>query len=161
MKIYKVIRSYCEVLILPEKRSKVYKVKARIEPGRLLAVLGSKTYLVYMFIRNIVIKTPFIKLYELKNPLTLEGVSKLIRIRPLNDVAIIEDFIGEGVSLNLPEIDDIGFLEFIILEVPGPLELLALGPFRPSEPESRSSEFVFRPPEEFIKPVDSLDLDKM
>ncbi len=36
-------------------------------------------------------KTPFIKLYEPKNPLTLEGVSKPTGIRPLNNVAIIKN----------------------------------------------------------------------
>ena len=54
-------------------------------------------------------KTPFIKLYEPKNPLTLEGVLKFTEIRPLNDVAITKDSTGEGVSLDLLEIDDIGF----------------------------------------------------
>ena len=164
MKIYKVIRSYCEVLILPEKRSKVYKVKARIELGKLLAVLGSKTYLVYMFIRNIVIKTLFIKLYEPKNPLTLEGVSKLIGIRPLNDVAVIEDSTGEGVSLDLPEIDNIGFSKSTTFEAPGPLKPLGLpvpGPFRLLEPENKPLELVFKPFEEPIKLVDSLDLNEI
>ncbi len=161
LKAYRVIRSYCEVFILLEKRPKVYKVKARTEPGRFLAVLGSKIYLVYVSIRNIVIKTLFIKLYEPKNPLTLEGVSKLIGIRPLNDVVVIEDFIREGVLLDLPEIDDIGFLKSIILEVLRPLELLALRLFKYLEFENRLLEPVFKPFEEFIKPVDSLDLDEM
>src|SRR6266699_7268961 len=84
LKAYKTIGSYCEVIILLEKRPKVYKVKARTESGRLLAVLGSKICLAYVPARNVEIKTPFIKLYELKNPLTLEGVTKSIGIRPLN-----------------------------------------------------------------------------
>ena len=131
LKAYRVIGLYCEVFILLEKRSKVYKVKARTEPGRFLAVLRFKTYLVYMFTRNTVIKTPFIKLYEFKNPLTLKGVLKLIEIRPLNNVAVIEDSTREGVSLDLPEIDNIGFLEFITLEAlrsPRPSELPTPGP---------------------------------
>ena len=175
LKVYRAIGSYCEVFIPSEKQLKVYKVKARTEPGRLLAVLGSKTYLVYMLTRNIVIKTPFIKLYEFKNPLTLEEISKLIEIRPLNDIAIIEDSTGEEVSLDLPEIDDIGSSESITLEAPGPPEppeLLAPGPpeppefpapgpSKPPEPENRPLEPVFRPPEELIKPVDSSDPDEM
>jgi len=175
LKAYRTIESYCEVLILPEKRPKVYKVKARTEPGRLLAILGSKTYLVYMSTRNIVIKTPFIKLYELKNPLTLEEVSKPTGIQPLNDVAVIEDSIGEGVSLDLPEIDDIGSSESITPEAPGPPEppefpapgppelpeLPAPGPFKPLKPENKPLEPMFRPFEEPIKLVDSLDPDKM
>ncbi len=114
-----------------------------------------------MSIKNIVIKTPFIKLYELKNPLTLEGVLKLIGIRLLNDVAIIEDSTGERVLLDLSEIDDIGFLEFIIFEVLRPLKLLVPRPFKSPKPENRSLEPVFRLSEELIKPVDSLDPDEM
>ena len=144
-----------------EKRSKVYKVKARTEFGRLLAVLGSKTNLVYIPIKNTMIKTPFIKLYELKNPLILKGVSKLIGIRPLNDVVVIEDSIGKGVLLDLSEIDDIGSSKFITLEVPGPPELLTLGPSRSPEPENRLLEPVFRFSEEPIKLVDFLNLDEI
>ncbi len=161
MKAYRVIGSYYEVFILSEKRPKAYKVKVRTESGKFLTVLGFKTYLVYVPIRNIVIKTLFIKLYKFKNPLILEGVLKFIGIRPLNDVAVIEDSTGEGVSLDLLEIDDIGFLEFITLEVLRPLELLVLGPFRPSELENRLLEPMFRPPEEPIKLMDSLDPDEM
>src|SRR6266699_1194118 len=70
LKAYRVIGLYCEVLIPLEKRSKAYKVKVKTESERLLAVLGSKTCLVYVPVRNVVTKTPFIKLYEPKNPLT-------------------------------------------------------------------------------------------
>ncbi len=172
MKAYRAIGSYCEVFISLEKRPKAYKVKARTEPRRLLTVLESKTYLIYVPTRNIVIKTPFIKLYELKNLLTLEKVLKPIGIRPLNDIAVIEDFTGEGVLLDLPKIDDIGFSEPITPEAPGslrPLELLALGssellspgPFRLPELENRPLKPVFRPFEEPIKPVDFLDPDEM
>ncbi len=110
------------------------------------------------------IKTPFIKLYEPKNPLTLKEVSKPIGIRPLNDVAVIENSTGEKILLDLLEIDDISSLKSITLEVPRPLEppeLLVLGPFRPPEPENRPLEPMFRPSEELIKPVDSSDPDKM
>jgi len=89
LKAYKAIGSYCEVLIPLEKRPKVYKVKARTESERLLAVLRSKNCLVYIPTRNTVTKTPFLKLYEPKNPLLLGGVSKPIEIRPLNDASII------------------------------------------------------------------------
>ncbi len=164
MKAYKAIGLYCEVLILLKKRPKVYKVKARTEPRRLLTVLGSKTYLVYMPTRNTVIKTLFIKLYEPKNLLILEGVLKFIGIRPLNNVVIIEDSIGEGVLLDLPEIDDIGFLKSTTLKAPKSfksLELLVPRFFRPPKPENRPSEPIFRRPEKFIKPVDSLDPDEI
>src|SRR6266699_3639016 len=138
-KAYRAIGSYCEVLIPLEKRSKAYKVKARTEPRRLLAVLRSKTYLVYVPTRNTVTKTPFIKLYELKNPLTLKRVSKPTGIRPLNNVAITEDSTGERISLDLSEIDDIGFLKFTTFEAPRfpkPPELPAPRPSKPLELEN-------------------------
>ena len=152
---------YCEVFILLEKRLKAYKVKVKTESGRFLTVLGSKTYLVYVLIRNIVTKTPFIKLYEFKNPLTLEGVSKPIGIQPLNDVAITKDSTREGISLDLPEIDDIGFSKSTTFKAPRPPELPTLGPFRLSKPENRPLEPVLRPFEEPIKPMDSLDPDEI
>ena len=111
--------------------------------------------------KNTVTKTSFIKLYEFKNPLTLEGVLKPIGIRPLNDVAVIEDSTGEGVSLDLPEIDDIDSSESTTLEVPGPPELPAPRPFRLPEPENKPSKPVFRPPEEPIKPMDSSNPDEI
>ncbi len=172
LKAYRAIGSYCKVLILLEKRSKAYKVKARTEPGRLLTVLRSKTYLIYILTRNTVIKTLFIKLYELKNLLILKRVSKLIEIRPLNDVVVIEDFTGEEVSLDLPEIDDIGSSKPITPEAPGslrplnllvqePLKLPVPGPSKFPEPENRPSEPVFRPFEKLIKLVDSLNPDEI
>ncbi len=171
MKAYRAIGSYCEVFILLKKRPKAYKVKVRTESGRLLAVLGFKTCLAYVSARNVVIKMPFIKLYELKNPLTLEGVTKPIGIRPLNDVAVIEDFTGEGVLLDLLEIDDISPSELTTFEVPGSSKLLeppVPGSSRLSKPliprPSRPLEPVlgpFGPSEEPIEPVDSSILDEM
>src|SRR6266699_1190113 len=130
LKAYRAIGLYCKVFIPLEKQSKAYKVKAKTEPRRLLTVLRSKTYLVYVSTRNTVIKTPFIKLYEPKNPLTLERVSKPIGIRLLNDVAVTEDSTGKRISLDLLEIDDIGSSESITPETPGPPELPTPGPFR-------------------------------
>ncbi len=164
LKTYKTIGSYCEVFILLKKRSKAYKVKAKIELGRLLTILGSKTYLVYMFIRNTVTKTPFIKLYEPKNLLVLERVLKPIRIRPLNDVAIIENSTGERVLLDLSKIDDIDFSKFTTLEAlrsPRPLELPTPRLFKFPKLEKRPSELIFRLFEELIKPVDFSDPDEI
>ncbi len=157
MKAYRAIGSYYEVIILPEKQPKVYKIKTKTESKRFLIILGSKTYLVYIFIRNIIIKTPFIKLYKS----ILKEVSKLIEIWLLNDVAITKNSTGERVSLDLPEIDDIGFSESITSEVPRSLELPALRLSRPLELENRSSELVFRPFEEPIKLIGSSNPDKM
>ncbi len=104
---------------------------------------------------------PFIKLYKSKNPLTLEEVLKPIGIRPLNNVVITEDSTGEGVSLDLPEIDYISFLESITPKTPRSSELPASRPSRPPEPENKPSEPMFKPLEEPIKPVDSLDPDEI
>ncbi len=161
MKTYKAIGSYYKVLIPPEKRPKAYKVKARTELGRLLTVLKSKTYLVYISTRNTVIKTPFIKLYKPKNPLILEGVSKPIKIRPLNDVVIIEDSTGKKILLDLPETDNIGSSKLTTPKAPGPPEPPALRPSRLPKPENRPLKPVLRPFEEPIKPIDSSDPDKI
>ncbi len=111
--------------------------------------------------KNIVTKTPFIKLYEPKNPLTLKGVSKPIGIRPLNDVAITKDSTGEKISLDLLEIDDIGSSEFTTPEAPGPPELPAPRPSKPLEPKNKPLEPILRPSEEPIKPMDSSDPDEI
>ncbi len=82
----------------------------------------------------------------------------------MNDITIIEDSNGKGVSLDLPKIDDIGSLKFITLEVPRffrPLELLVLGSFKLLELENRLLKPMLRPFEELIKPVDSLNLDEI
>ena len=107
------------------------------------------------------IKTPFIKLYEPKNPLTLKKISKPIEIQPLNDVVITEDSIGEKVSLNLPEIDNINSSKSTTLEAPKLPELPAPGPSKPPKPENKPSEPILKPPEELIKPIDSSDPDKI
>ncbi len=165
MKVYKVIGSYCEVFILLKKWPKTYKVKVKTESRRLLTVLKSKTYLAYILVKNVVIKTPFIKLYELKNLLTLKGVLKPIGIRLLNNVAITEDFIGKRVLLDLPEIDDdIGLLKpinFKTLVFSRPLEPAAPGPSKLSELENRFLKPVLKSSEEFIKFIDSSNLDEI
>ena len=109
-------------------------------------------------------KTLFIKLYESKNPLTLEKVSKSIEIRPLNDVAVTKDSTGEGISLDLPEIDDIGSSESTTPKAPRPSEppeLPAPSPFKLPEPENRPPEPILKPSEKLIKPMDSSDPDEI
>ncbi len=164
MKVYRVIRSYYEVLIPLEKQSKIYKVKVKTEPRRFLTVLRSKTYLVYISTRNIVIKTLFIKLYEPKNLLVLEGVSKLIEIRPLNDVVITKDSIRKRISLDLLEIDDIGSSELTTLKAlrsSRPSELLVPRPFKLPKPKNRPLKPIFKLPEKLIKLMDFSDPDEM
>ena len=70
---YKVIGSPCEVYILTERRSKGQKLLPRSEPGRLLAVLGSNIYLVYIPTRHVVLKTSLLKIYENRKTIP-EGV---------------------------------------------------------------------------------------
>jgi len=103
----------------------------------------------------------FIKLYKYKNPLTLKEVSKLIMIRLLNDIAVIEDSTGERISLDLLKINDINFLKSTTFESPKPPELPTLGPFKLSEPENRLLEPIFKPLEEPIKLIDSSDPDEI
>ena len=49
-----------EVLIPPEKQVISYKLAPRTESGRLLAMLGNGTYLIYIPYRRVVTKTSFI-----------------------------------------------------------------------------------------------------
>ena len=61
---YRIIGAPCEVLIPFEKRRKAHKLAPKTEPGRLLAVLSLKTFLVWVPVKRIVVKTPFIQLKE-------------------------------------------------------------------------------------------------
>ena len=61
---YRIIRAPCEVLIPFEKRRKAHKLALKTEPGRFLIVLSLKTFLVWVPVKRIVVKTPFIKLKE-------------------------------------------------------------------------------------------------
>ena len=70
---YRIIGAPCEVLIPSKKRRKAYKLAPKTEPGRLLTVLSLKTFLVWVPVKRIVVKTPFIQLKE----------RALLRIKPL------------------------------------------------------------------------------
>jgi hypothetical protein len=61
---YKAIGSKIKLLIPEEKRPKSLKLQARIEPSRLLAVLGNKTCLVWIPARRAVVKSPFVKIVD-------------------------------------------------------------------------------------------------
>ena len=61
---YRIIGAPCEVLIPFEKRRKAYKLAPKTEPGRLLTVLSLKTFLVWVPVKRIVVKTLFIQLKE-------------------------------------------------------------------------------------------------
>ncbi|KAK2068581.1 hypothetical protein P8C59_003213 [Phyllachora maydis] len=61
---YRAIGAKGEAIIPPEKRSKSLKFTSRTEECKLLAVLGSKTYLVYILSRRAVLKTSTVKFIE-------------------------------------------------------------------------------------------------
>ena len=67
---FKVIGAHCEVFIPEEKRSKGYKLAPRTKARRLVVVLGTNTYLVYIPRRHTVVQTSQIKIFEqLKVPI--------------------------------------------------------------------------------------------
>ena len=61
---YRIIRAPCEVLITFKKRRKAHKLALKTEPGQILTVLSLKTFLIWVPIKRIVVKTPFINLKE-------------------------------------------------------------------------------------------------
>ena len=61
---YRIIRAPCEVLIPFKKRRKAHKLALKTEPGRLLAILNLKTFLVWVLVKRIIVKTLFINLKE-------------------------------------------------------------------------------------------------
>ncbi|KAK2074916.1 hypothetical protein P8C59_009086 [Phyllachora maydis] len=61
---YRAIGARGEAIIPLEKRSKSLKFTSRTEECKLLAVLGSKTYLVYIPSRRVVLKTSTVKFIE-------------------------------------------------------------------------------------------------
>ncbi|KAK2070506.1 hypothetical protein P8C59_004993 [Phyllachora maydis] len=64
LKRYRAIGAKGEAIIPLEKRSKSLKFTFRTEECKLLAVLGSKTYLVYILSRRAVLKTSTVKFIE-------------------------------------------------------------------------------------------------
>ncbi|KAK2072051.1 hypothetical protein P8C59_006428 [Phyllachora maydis] len=71
----------------PEKRSKSFKFTSRTEEYKLLVVLGSKTYLVYILSRRVVLKTSTVKFIE----------DNTVLSQPTDDTALE----GELVDLDL------------------------------------------------------------
>ena len=61
---YKIIKAPYEVLIPFKKRRKAHKLALKTEPGQLLTVLSLKIFLIWVPIKKIVVKTPFIQLKE-------------------------------------------------------------------------------------------------
>ncbi|KAK2072170.1 hypothetical protein P8C59_006541 [Phyllachora maydis] len=84
---YRAIGARGEAIIPLEKRSKSLKFTSRTEECKLLAVLGSKTYLVYIPSRRAVLKTSTIKFIE----------DNIVLSQPTNNTALE----GELVDLDL------------------------------------------------------------
>ncbi|KAK2069058.1 hypothetical protein P8C59_003665 [Phyllachora maydis] len=84
---YRAIGTRGEAIIPLEKRSKLLKFTSRTEECKLLAVLGSKTYLVYIPSRRAVLKTSTIKFIE----------DNTVLSQPTNNTALE----GELVDLDL------------------------------------------------------------
>ncbi|KAK2074256.1 hypothetical protein P8C59_008477 [Phyllachora maydis] len=84
---YRAIGAKGEAIIPLEKRSKLLKFTSRTEECKLLAVLGSKTYLVYIPSRRAVLKTSTIKFIE----------DNTVLSQPTNNTALE----GELVDLDL------------------------------------------------------------
>ena len=61
---YRIIGAPCKVLIPSKKRQKAHKLAPKTKPGRLLAVLSLKTFLIWVPAKRIMVKTPFIQLKE-------------------------------------------------------------------------------------------------
>ena len=120
---YKIIGAPCEVLIPFEKRRKAYKLAPKTEPRRLLTVLSLKTFLVWVPVKRIMVKTPFLKWKEkalLRDktaiPKSLSaGERELIDLVTNNDGdndlgkdAAPEEFINSFIMFNFnPEISEI------------------------------------------------------
>ncbi|KAK2070639.1 hypothetical protein P8C59_005116 [Phyllachora maydis] len=84
---YRAIGARGEAIIPLEKRSKSLKFTSRTEECKLLAVLGSKTYLVYIPSRRAVLKTSTVKFIE----------DNIVLSQPTNNTALE----GELVDLDL------------------------------------------------------------
>ena len=57
---YRIIKAPYKVLIPFKKRRKTHKLALKIKPGRFLAVLSLKTFLIWVLVKRIMVKTPFI-----------------------------------------------------------------------------------------------------
>ena len=85
---YRIIEAPCEVLIPSKKRQKAHKLAPKTELGQLLAILSLKTFLIWVPIKRIVVKTLFIQLKE--------------RVLLRDKTAIPKDLsTGEGELINL------------------------------------------------------------
>ncbi|KAK2069722.1 hypothetical protein P8C59_004276 [Phyllachora maydis] len=134
---YRAIGARGEAIIPLEKRSKSLKFTSRTEEYKLLAVLGSKTYLVYIPSRRAVLKTSTVKFIE----------DNTVLSQPTNNTALE----GELVDLDLD-------LEGAVSPDPSNLNTekpisIEIGPSKLEPYESSSNKPIFAPkPIEVIAP---------
>ncbi|KAK2069106.1 hypothetical protein P8C59_003713 [Phyllachora maydis] len=134
---YRAIGARGEAIIPLEKRSKSLKFTSRTEECKLLAVLGSKTYLVYIPSRRAVLKTSTVKFIE----------DNTVLSQPTNNTALE----GELVDLDLD-------LEGAVSPDPSNLNTtkpinIEIGPSKLEPYESSSDKPIFAPkPIEVIAP---------
>ncbi|KAK2067527.1 hypothetical protein P8C59_001263 [Phyllachora maydis] len=138
LKRYRAIGARGEAIIPLEKRSKSLKFTSRTEECKLLAVLGSKTYLVYIPSRRAVLKTSTIKFIE----------DNTVLSQPTNNTALE----GELVDLDLD-------LEGAVSPDPSNLNTekpisIEIGPSKLEPYESSSNSELDEPlPDKPINPV--------
>ncbi|KAK2075500.1 hypothetical protein P8C59_009622 [Phyllachora maydis] len=134
---YRAIGAKGEAIIPLENRSKSLKFTSRTEECKLLAVLGSKTYLVYIPSRRAVLKTSTVKFIE----------DNTVLSQPTNNTALE----GELVDLDLD-------LEGAVSPDPSNLNTkkpisIEIGPSKLESYESSSDKPIFAPkPIEVIAP---------
>ncbi|KAK2074721.1 hypothetical protein P8C59_008905 [Phyllachora maydis] len=138
LKRYRAIGARGEAIIPLEKRSKSLKFTSRTEECKLLAVLGSKTYLVYIPSRRAVLKTSTIKFIK----------DNTVLSQPTNNTALE----GELVDLDLD-------LEGAVSPDPSNLNTekpisIEIGPSKLEPYESSSDSKLDKPlPDKPINPV--------
>ena len=102
---FKAIGSTIELLIPEEKRSKSLKLQPRTEVGRLLAVLGSSTYLVQIPTRRAVVKSSFVKIIDELD--TITSITSTTGLEtPLNSGYKEENTVREGVEEDTVDIEE-------------------------------------------------------
>ncbi|KAK2067992.1 hypothetical protein P8C59_001691 [Phyllachora maydis] len=135
---YQAIGARGEAIIPLEKRSKSLKFTSRTEECKLLLVLGSKTYLVYILSRRAVLKTSIVKFIE----------DNIVLSQPINNTALE----GELVDLDL-DLEGAVNLDPSNLNTEKPISI-EIGPSKLEPYESSSNSELDKPlPDKPINPV--------
>ncbi|KAK2068497.1 hypothetical protein P8C59_003131 [Phyllachora maydis] len=135
---YRAIAAKGEAIIPLEKRSKLLKFTSRTEECKLLAVLGSKTYLVYIPSRRAVLKTSTVKFIE----------DNTVLSQPTNNTALE----GELVDLDL-DLEGAVSPDTSNLNTERPISI-EIGPSKLEPYESSSNSKLDKPlPDKPINPV--------